>query len=355
MRRGAGVLHGWVPTERGDADRGLLPRRQSEQARPSARPQDARTARRSCVGCSSRRTSSSRTSGSAGSPGSGSTRRSSQRLNPRLVHLAISGYGRDRTRRRAARLRLRHPGDEWPHVDHRRPGRRRWRADEGRGRDQRRRHRDARGGQHPGGARRARARRGPGPGRRQRIDVSLLGATLASLVNQAQNAFVTGERARAPRQRAPEHRPVRDVPDRRRRDRGRRRVRASVAAAVRRAGRARAGHGSAVRDERRPRRTPRGPAADPGGRFRDATDRRPGWRRSTRPEIPCGPINDVVAAFASPEAVALGMTVEQVHPAWGVIRQVGVPVPAVRDAGVDPDTAADPRRGHRRDPCGTRV
>ena len=42
-------------------------------------------------------------------------------------------------------------------------------------------------------------------------------------------------------------------------------------------------------------------------------------------EIPCGPINDIVAAFASPEADALGMTVEQEHPAWGVIRQVGVP------------------------------
>jgi crotonobetainyl-CoA:carnitine CoA-transferase CaiB-like acyl-CoA transferase len=41
--------------------------------------------------------------------------------------------------------------------------------------------------------------------------------------------------------------------------------------------------------------------------------------------IPCGPINDVVAAFASPEAVELGMTVEQEHPAWGVIRQVGIP------------------------------
>ena len=42
-------------------------------------------------------------------------------------------------------------------------------------------------------------------------------------------------------------------------------------------------------------------------------------------DIPCGPINDVLAAFASPEAEALGMTVEQEHPAWGVIRQVGVP------------------------------
>ena len=37
------------------------------------------------------------------------------------------------------------------------------------------------------------------------------------------------------------------------------------------------------------------------------------------------PINDIVAAFESPEAAALGMTVAQEHPAWGVIRQVGIP------------------------------
>jgi crotonobetainyl-CoA:carnitine CoA-transferase CaiB-like acyl-CoA transferase len=42
-------------------------------------------------------------------------------------------------------------------------------------------------------------------------------------------------------------------------------------------------------------------------------------------EIPCGPINDVLDAFASPEAVVLGMSVEQEHPALGSIRQVGLP------------------------------
>ena len=41
--------------------------------------------------------------------------------------------------------------------------------------------------------------------------------------------------------------------------------------------------------------------------------------------VPAGPINDILAAFASPEAVALGMTVEMDHPAWGVIRQIGIP------------------------------
>jgi crotonobetainyl-CoA:carnitine CoA-transferase CaiB-like acyl-CoA transferase len=41
--------------------------------------------------------------------------------------------------------------------------------------------------------------------------------------------------------------------------------------------------------------------------------------------IPCGPINDIIEAFASPEAAALGMTVEQEHSAYGAIRQVGLP------------------------------
>jgi formyl-CoA transferase/CoA:oxalate CoA-transferase len=41
--------------------------------------------------------------------------------------------------------------------------------------------------------------------------------------------------------------------------------------------------------------------------------------------IPCGPINDVISAFESDAASALGMTAQQVHPAWGLIRQVGIP------------------------------
>ena len=49
--------------------------------------------RRSCAGCSRTPTSSSRTSGPAASPGSASTTRRCAAINPRLIHLAISGYG----------------------------------------------------------------------------------------------------------------------------------------------------------------------------------------------------------------------------------------------------------------------
>ena len=101
-----------------------------------------------------------------------------------------------------------------------------------------------------------------------------------------------------------------------------------------------AGRRSALRHERRPgratgpscaRSSPRG---SPSGRPRD-------WLAALdAAEIPCGPINDIVAAFASPEAAALGMTVEQEHPAWGVDPPGRPPVPAVR--------ARRPRSGRRR-------
>ena len=41
--------------------------------------------------------------------------------------------------------------------------------------------------------------------------------------------------------------------------------------------------------------------------------------------VPCGPINDILGAFGSTDAAALGMTVELDHSAWGQIRQVGIP------------------------------
>jgi crotonobetainyl-CoA:carnitine CoA-transferase CaiB-like acyl-CoA transferase len=41
--------------------------------------------------------------------------------------------------------------------------------------------------------------------------------------------------------------------------------------------------------------------------------------------VPCGPINDVVAAFGSPQARARSMTVDIEHPVLGHVRQVGLP------------------------------
>ena len=165
---------------------------------------------------------------------------------------------------------------------------------------------------------------GPTPGRGQRIDVSLLGATLASLVNQAQNAFVTG---RAPGRLGNAHPNIVPYETFATAD-------GAVAIAV--------GSGRqwprlclalglpALADDRR--------FATNGDRVERRAELRPTLaarfaERSTADwlaaldaaEIPCGPINDIVEAFASPEAVELGMTVEQEHPAWGPIRQVGIP------------------------------
>ncbi|MEA2619673.1 MAG: hypothetical protein QOC97_446, partial [Chloroflexota bacterium] len=165
---------------------------------------------------------------------------------------------------------------------------------------------------------------GPAPSRGQRVDLSLLGATLASLVNQAQNAFATGVAPARLGNAHPNIVPYETF------------ATADGAIAV------------AVGSERQ---WPRfcealglpGLATDPrfatnGDRVERRAELRPilAARFADRPaaawsaaldaaEIPCGPINDILTAFASPEAVALGMTVEQEHPAWGVIRQVGLP------------------------------
>jgi crotonobetainyl-CoA:carnitine CoA-transferase CaiB-like acyl-CoA transferase len=165
---------------------------------------------------------------------------------------------------------------------------------------------------------------GPAIGRGQRIDLSLLGATLASLVNQAQNAFSTGIAPARLGNAHPNIVPYQSF------------ATADGAIAI------------AVGSERQWSRLcgaldVDSLATDP--RFATNGDRVE-LRRELLPilaarfierstaewrtvldaaEIPNGPINDIVAAFASPEAVALGMTVELEHPAWGLIRQVGIP------------------------------
>jgi len=162
------------------------------------------------------------------------------------------------------------------------------------------------------------------PGGGQRIDISLLGATLASLVNQAQNAFVTGKAPERLGNAHPNIVPYEtfDTADR------------PIAVAV----------GSerqwprfcevlgmpelatdprfATNGDRVVRRTTLRPILAARLRERGAA----AWLAALdAASIPCAPINDVVAAFASAEAEALGMVVEQEHPAWGAIRQVGVP------------------------------
>lgn len=163
-----------------------------------------------------------------------------------------------------------------------------------------------------------------GDGHGQRIDISLLGATLAILVNQAQNTFVEGSSPGRLGNGHPNIVPYEtfetaDHP---------------IAVAV----------GSERQWERfcevleRPEL-----AADPrfasnGDRVTHRAELRPilaarfGERGAATwlaeldaAAIPCGPINDIAGAFASDAAVALDMTVEQVHPAWGLIRQVGIP------------------------------
>ena len=158
-----------------------------------------------------------------------------------------------------------------------------------------------------------------------RVDVSLLESTLALLINQAQNAFVTG---RQPARRGNAHPNIvpyeafdtADVP---------------IVVAV----------GSE-------RQWPRfcealgldHLAGDP--RFRTNADRVT-WRDALRPliaarlaerpgaewlaaldaaDVPCGPVNDVLAAIESPQARARGMDLRIRHPDLGEIRQVGSPI-----------------------------
>jgi crotonobetainyl-CoA:carnitine CoA-transferase CaiB-like acyl-CoA transferase len=165
---------------------------------------------------------------------------------------------------------------------------------------------------------------GPAPGGGQRIDIALLGATLASLVNQAQNAFVAGEPPGRLGNAHPNIVPYETFET----------ADGPIAVAV----------GSerqwprfcealglpdlaqdprfATNGDRVVHRAELRPIL--ARRFADGSAR--AWLAALdAASVPCGPINDIVGAFASDEAAALGMTVEQDHPAWGVIRQVGIP------------------------------
>ena len=84
--------------------------------------------------------------------------------------------------------------------------------------------------------------------------------------------------------------------------------------------------GPALRDQRRPRRQPRRALRPILAAPLPSPDLPPHWLAELdAAEIPAGPINDVVAAFAQPQAQARGMTVEVEHPVLGALRQVGIP------------------------------
>ena len=160
--------------------------------------------------------------------------------------------------------------------------------------------------------------------RGQRIDVSLLESTLAALVNQAQNAFVSGISPGRMGNAHPNLVPYETF---------------------------RTADGELAVTVGSERQWPRlceviglpGLAEDAryltnGGRVEHRADLRPilATRFATAStadwiavleaaDIPCGSINDVVAAFGTPQAVAREMAVDVEHPVLGSVRQVGLP------------------------------
>ena len=163
-----------------------------------------------------------------------------------------------------------------------------------------------------------------------RVDVSLLESTLALLINQAQNAFVTGQ---SPARRGNAHPNIVpyetfDTADR------------PIAVAVgseRQWPRFCEALGLAELADDPRFRANAGRVANRGelrgilaARFRD----RPAaaWLDALEAaDVPCGPINDVLSALESPQARARGMDAAVEHPRLGRIRQVGSPITVTVD------------------------
>ncbi len=169
------------------------------------------------------------------------------------------------------------------------------------------------------------ARRSDGPVRGQRVDVSLLASTLAVLVNQAQNAFVTGS---TPGRRGNAHPNIVPYETFATSD-------GEIVVAVgseRQWPRFCAAIGAPeLADD--PRFATNGDRVTARATLRpliaDRLAARPtdAWLAAlTAADIPCGPITDVLTAFESPEATARSMLVEVEHPALGVLRQAGIPI-----------------------------
>ena len=160
--------------------------------------------------------------------------------------------------------------------------------------------------------------------RGQRIDVSLLESTLALLINQAQNAFVSGA---SPGRMGNAHPNIVPYETFATAD-----VEIAVAAASERQWHrlCRAlDHDALASDPR---------FSDNDARVRNRTVLRPllAERFAARPaavwlarleaaDVPCGPVNDVLAAFAQPQARARQMDTSIEHPVLGHVRQAGLP------------------------------
>jgi len=167
-------------------------------------------------------------------------------------------------------------------------------------------------------------RNGAGERRGQRVDVSLVASTLALLVNQAQNAFVTG---RSPGRRGNAHPNI--VPYE---------TFATADGEI----------AIAVGSERQwprfcealdvpelatdPRFATNGDRVEHRDALRPLLAERFARRSSSdciaaleAADVPCGTINDVLAAFATPAARAGRMRVAITHPTLGAVDQVGPP------------------------------
>jgi crotonobetainyl-CoA:carnitine CoA-transferase CaiB-like acyl-CoA transferase len=164
----------------------------------------------------------------------------------------------------------------------------------------------------------------PTYGRGQRIDISLLESTLSWLANQAQNLFVTGE---APGRLGNAHPNIVPYETFATAD-------GEIAVAV----------GSERQWPRfvsaigAPELTDDPRFATNGDRVANRDALRPllaerlaaapttAWlARLAEADVPAGPINDLAAAFASPQVAARGLLVDVEHPVLGSLRQVGPP------------------------------
>jgi glutaryl-CoA transferase len=164
----------------------------------------------------------------------------------------------------------------------------------------------------------------PATGRGQRIDVSILESALSVLVNQAQNAFATGV---APARRGNAHPNIVPYEAFATSDGqivvavGSERQWSRFCAALGLAGLA-----ADPRFATNARRVANRAALRPILAERISAESTAAWlKRLDSAEIPSGRINDVLAAFGTDQARAREMVVDVDHPRLGPIRQVGLP------------------------------